>query len=77
VAVVQKFSEGDRVAIADRPEVHRFAGRVGVIYGWTKPSKSKVHPVHGHSSDDFAWSVYFHDTGEQEWFRHYLLAPAN
>jgi hypothetical protein len=74
---VHKFVEGDRVVIADRPEVYRFAGRVGVIYGWTKASKSQKGPIHGNSSDDFAWSVYFDDTGEQEWFHHYLLAPAD
>jgi hypothetical protein len=74
---VHKFAEGDRVVIADRPEVYRFAGRVGVIYGFTKPSKSKEGPIHGSSPDDFAWSVYFADTREQEWFHHYLLAPAD
>jgi hypothetical protein len=49
-----------------------------VIYGWTKPSKSRKGPVHGNparvASDDFAWSVYFEDTGDQEWFAHYLLS---
>jgi len=75
---VQKFAEGDSVVIAERPEAGPFAGRVGVIYGWTKPSKSRKGPVYGNparvASDDFAWSVYFEDTGDQEWFAHYLLS---
>ena len=33
---MHKFIEGDRVVIADRPEAWQFAGRGGVIYGWTK-----------------------------------------
>jgi len=73
---MHKFIEGDRVVIADRPEAWQFAGRGGVIYGWTKPSISKEGPVHGRATEDFAWSVYFDDSGEQEWFAHYLLLPA-
>ena len=46
------------MVIAERPEAGPFAGRVGVICGWTKPSKSRKGPVYGNparvASDDFA-----------------------
>jgi hypothetical protein len=73
---MHKFLKGDCVVIADRPEVWQFAGRVGVIHGWTKPSITNEGPVHGRSDDDFAWAVYFDDSDQMEWFAHYLLLPA-
>jgi hypothetical protein len=52
-------------------EAGAFAGREGVVYGWSVPSSSGVGPVIGvrkGRDEDFALSVYFEDTGEQEWF---------
>jgi hypothetical protein len=73
---MHKFAEGDQVVIADRPDAGAFAGRLGVIYGWTTPSTSKEGPVNGEAPEDFAWSVYFEDSEEQAWFVHDLLTPA-
>ena len=67
-----------RVRIADLPEAGAFAGRVGEIFGWSIPSTSRVGPMigaefGGSAREDFAYSVYFEDTGEQEWFTRHLI----
>ena len=69
---------GEPVRIAAYPEAGIFADRRGVCYGFPKPSQSKVGPVIGADhpdarGDDFALSVYFEDTGEQEWFAPHLV----
>jgi len=66
------------VRIADLPEAGDFAGRVGEIFGWSIPSSSGVAPVigsafGGSAREDFAYSVYFEDTGEQHWFSRHLI----
>lgn len=67
-----------RVRIAALPEAGRFGGREGEIYGWSIPSRSGVAPVigsefGGSAREDFAYSVWFEDTQEQEWFSPHLL----
>ena len=72
-----KMDMGDAVFIADLHEAGRFAGREGVIYGHTKPSSSRAGPIIGvrkGREEDFAWSVFFEDTGEQEWFAPHLVS---
>jgi len=66
------------VRIADLPEAGEFAGREGLVYGWSIPSTSKVAPVigaefGGSAREDFAYSVYFEDTSEQHWFAPHLV----
>jgi hypothetical protein len=71
---------GDAVFIADLPEAGLYANREGVVYGHTKPSSSGKGPVIGVRKGrhaDFAWSVYFEDTGEQEWFAPHLVKLLN
>jgi hypothetical protein len=65
-----------RVFILDVFEAGKFAGREGEVYGWSVPSSSGVAPVIGARKgrdEDFAYSVYFEDTGEQEWFAPHLV----
>lgn len=72
----EKLDMGDTVYIVDLHEAGRFAGRQGVIYGHTKPSASGSGPVIGvrkGRDEDFAWSVFFDDTREQEWFAPHLV----
>jgi hypothetical protein len=65
-----------RVYILDVYEAGKFAGREGETYGWSVPSSSGVAPVIGARKgrdEDFAISVYFEDTGDQEWFAPHLV----
>jgi hypothetical protein len=75
--VPDKLDMGDEVYIADLPEAGRFAGREGTVYGHTKPSASgQGKPAIGERKGrevDFAWSVYFEETGEQEWFAPHVV----
>ena len=66
---------GDRVRIHDSEETraHGFAGRVGDVFGESVPSSSGVGPVIGDRGDDLALSVFFDETGEQEWFAPHLV----
>jgi hypothetical protein len=71
-----RLNMGDVVYIADLPEARAWANREGTVYGHTKPSSSGQGPVIGARKGhdvDFAWSVYFEDTGEQEWFAPHLV----
>jgi hypothetical protein len=73
---VQKLSIGDRVVISDLFEAGAFTNHEGVIFGHTKPSESGVGPVidaRKGRDKDFAWSVFFPDTQEQEWFAPHLV----
>jgi hypothetical protein len=74
---VDKVDLGDAVFIADLHEAGAFAGREGEVRGHTKPSLSGCTPIIGaHKKPcalDLAWSVYFPDTGEQEWFAPHLV----
>jgi hypothetical protein len=74
-AVVAAPSFGDRVRIRDTKETQErgFAGRVGEVFGESVPSSSGVGPVIADRGDDFALSVFFDDTGEQEWFAPHLV----
>jgi hypothetical protein len=49
------------------------AGRSGQIYGESVPSSSGIGPVIGDRGEDFALSVFFDDTKEQEWFAPHLV----
>jgi hypothetical protein len=65
-----------RAYILDVFDAGKFAGREGVVYGWSIPSSSRVAPVIGARKgrdEDFAYSVYFEDTDEQEWFAPHLV----
>jgi hypothetical protein len=65
-----------RAYIADLHEAGRFAGREGLVFGWTVPSSSGVEPVIGARKGretDFALSVFFEDTEEQQWFAPHLV----
>jgi hypothetical protein len=66
---------GDTVRIAGAPETtsRGFAGRTGSVFGESVPSSSGVGPVIGDRGDDFALSVLFADTDEQEWFAPHLI----
>ena len=66
---------GDHVRIQHAPETEErgFAGREGDVHGESIPSASGVGPVIGDRGDDHALSVYFDDTGEQEWFAPHLV----
>ena len=50
-----------------------FAGRTGHIYGESVPSSTGVGPVIGDRGEDFAYSVFFDETEEQEWFAPHLV----
>jgi hypothetical protein len=67
---------GDSVFIADLYEAGPFAGREGVIFGHTRPSSSQAGPIGARKGreEDFAWSVFFPDTAEQEWFAPHLVS---
>jgi hypothetical protein len=73
----QAYRKGPpRAYIEDRYEAGRFAGREGAVFGWTVPSWSREGPVIGARKgrdDDFALSVFFEDTEEQEWFSPHLV----
>jgi hypothetical protein len=67
-----------KVRIADFPEAEALAGRYGVCLGDSVPSSSGVAPVigqgfGGNAREDYALSVYFEETGEQEWFAPHLV----
>jgi hypothetical protein len=66
---------GDRVRICDTESMQErgFAGRVGNVFGESIPSSSGVGPVIGDRGDDLAFSIFFDDTREQEWFAPHLL----
>ena len=64
---------GDRVRIRDSPDTASYAGRVGEVFGESIPSSSGVAPVIGDRGDDFAISVHFDETGEQEWFAPHVV----
>jgi hypothetical protein len=61
---------GDTVRILSMPATVEagFAGRTGSVFGESIPSSSGVGPVIGEDGSDYALSVYFEDTDEQEWF---------
>lgn len=68
--------------IADLPEAGEYAGRIGQVLGWSKPSSSGVAPVigghvGGSARRDLAYSVYFDDTKEQIWFAPNLVTRAS
>lgn len=67
---------GDRVRIADTTETQElgFADRVGTVFGHSTPSSSGVAPVIGERGEDFALSIFFEQTEEQEWFAPHLVA---
>jgi hypothetical protein len=62
-------SFGDRVRIAADPasESAGFAGRPGVVYGWTTPSVSGVEVI-GDVDGDFAYNIGFEEEGVDAWF---------
>lgn len=71
---------GAPARIAAFPEAGPFGDRIGVCYGFSVPSQSGVGPVIGaeapearQEDEDLALSVYFEDTGEQEWFAPHLV----
>jgi hypothetical protein len=66
---------GDRVRISDAEESRErgFVGRVGQVFGYSEPSSSGVGPVIGDRGEDFALSVFFAETEEQEWFAPHLV----
>jgi hypothetical protein len=66
---------GDRVRIAPSDETSErgFAGRSGIVYGESIPSSSGAGPVIGDRGEDFALSVFFEDTDEEEWFAPHLV----
>lgn len=58
------------IRIAELPEAGEPAGRVGQVFGWSEPSSSGVGPVigghvGGSARRDFAYSIFFEETGEQ------------
>ena len=63
-------SFGDLVRIVEVPETEErgFAGRAGQVFGESIPSRSGVNPVVGDRGEDYAFSVFFENTDEQEWF---------
>jgi hypothetical protein len=65
---------GDRVRIRAVPETEErgFAGREGDVYGESVPSVSGVAAI-GDRGEDHAFSVYFRETGEQEWFAPHVV----
>jgi len=75
--VGKKRGEATAVRIADLSEAGTFAGWIGYVYGMSVPSSSGVGPIigehHGDRHEDLAYSVYFPETGEQEWFAPHLL----
>ena len=62
------FGDRVRIAASRETEARGFAGRTGHVYGESVPSSSGVGPVIGDRGDDFAYSVFFDETEEQEWF---------
>jgi hypothetical protein len=66
---------GDRVRIAASREsdLSGFAGRTGHVYGDSVPSESGVGPVTGDRGEDVAYSVFFGETEQQEWFAPHLV----
>jgi hypothetical protein len=74
--VSDQSTELPEVYIADLHEAGRFAGREGLVFGWTVPSSSGEGPIIGARKgrdNDFAISVFFPDTDEQEWFAPHLV----
>ena len=67
-------SFGDRVRIVSDPATTAagFAGRVGVVYGWTTPSVTGVDVVRA-SDDDFAYNVGLEEAGSDAWFASHLV----
>jgi hypothetical protein len=63
------ISFGDRVRIASDPAAidAGFAGRLGVIYGYTTPSVTSVDVI-GDSDVDLAYNVGFEEDGVDAWF---------
>jgi hypothetical protein len=64
-----RVSFGDRVRIVRDPatEAAGFAGRLGVVYGWTTPSVTSVDVVGGPDAEA-AYNVGFEDEGVDAWF---------
>src|SRR5262245_4352893 len=60
--------------MAHETDARGFTGRIGSVYGESIPSSSGVGPVIGDRGEDLAFSVFFDDTEEQEWFAPNLLA---
>jgi hypothetical protein len=60
---------GDHVRIKATEETERlgFAGREGIVFGWTTPSLTRVDVV-GPLSEDFAFNVNFEDLNQAVWF---------
>jgi hypothetical protein len=66
------------VRIAQLPEADHYAGRVGQVFGWSKPSNTgELEVIGGHvggsARRDLAYSVFFEETGEQVWFAPHLV----
>jgi hypothetical protein len=77
----ERVADESWVRIAELPEAGEHAGRVGQVFGWSVPSSSGVGPVigahvGGSAKRDFAYSVFFEDSGEQLWFAPHLLESA-
>jgi hypothetical protein len=72
---VERPGFGDLVRIGDSSETRElgYSGRQGQVFGESIPSSSGVEPVIGDRGEDFALSVFFEDTREQEWFAPHLV----
>jgi hypothetical protein len=56
-----------RIAVDPATESAGYAGRTGVVYGWTTPSVSGVEVI-GDADTDFAYNVGFEEQGVDAWF---------
>ena len=67
-------SFGDRVLIRTAPETEHvgFAGREGIVYGWTTPSVTNVGVI-GEPAEDLAYNVGFDEPGSDAWFAPHLV----
>ena len=66
---------GDRVRVRDAIETRDrgLVNRLGVVYGFSTPSKTGVGPVLGDRGEDCALSISFEETGEQMWMAPHLV----
>ena len=70
---IPTFGDRVRIAASRETEARGFAGRTGHVYGESVPSSSGVGPAIGDRGEDFAISVFFDETEEQEWFAPHLV----
>jgi len=57
-----------RIRSSPETEASGYAGRVGLVHGFTVPSETGVGPVIGEVGDGAAINVHFDDLDEGAWF---------